>query len=269
MPNRLHDPDKSEAADLARRLPLRILVVEDNSVNQKVILLLLAKLGYTADVANDGMEALQTEDRGYQVLLMDIQMPGLDGIEATRRIRAEWRGSRQPWIVAVTASTIPGTRTKCLDAGMNDYLSKPLQLPALAGALERCGLHLDQVPDSESPYRPVGIDPAQLAVLRDLTSNDPEQLSELTDLFSLNTRHMLDNIHQSFKTADMKQLAHQAHSLKGSSSAMGAVRMSQICLEIEDRARSSDPRTIADQITALEREFSQVLHDLQAAIAGD
>ena len=123
-------------ASLGERHPLRILLAEDNLVNQKLALRLLAQLSYTADVVGDGLQAIGAlEDDGYDVVLMDVQMPELDGISATRRIRSQWP-DRPLWIVAMTANAMAGDREACLAAGMNDYISKPIRPPELAAALQ-------------------------------------------------------------------------------------------------------------------------------------
>jgi CheY-like chemotaxis protein len=120
---------------LAARHPLRILLAEDNAVNQKLALRLLAQLGYTADVAGDGLQAIEAIERApYDVVLMDVQMPELDGLEATRRIRARWPDLPLP-IVAMTANAMSGDREACMAAGMSDYISKPIRPPELARAL--------------------------------------------------------------------------------------------------------------------------------------
>jgi PAS domain S-box-containing protein len=120
----------------ATRHPLRILLVEDNAVNQKLALRLLAQMGYEADVAGNGLEALEAVERQrYDLVLMDVQMPEMDGLEATRRIVAEVPSEQRPWIVAMTANAMDGDREACLDAGMNDYISKPIRVPELVGAV--------------------------------------------------------------------------------------------------------------------------------------
>jgi CheY-like chemotaxis protein len=121
---------------LDRRLD--ILVAEDNAVNQKLALRLLERMGYAADVAGNGLEAISAlERKPYDVVLMDVQMPELDGLEATRRIVARWEGAERPTIVAMTANAMDGDREMCLAAGMDDYLSKPIRTGELAAALSR------------------------------------------------------------------------------------------------------------------------------------
>ena len=143
---RILAPSGSPAPDLvtghlleeqAKAAPGSILVVEDNAVNRKVVVAMLKKLGCRADVANDGLEALAALDRGsYRMVLMDCQMPGMDGFEATRRIRARTGPVARIPIVALTANAMAGDRERCLEAGMDDYLPKPIQLAALKAALE-------------------------------------------------------------------------------------------------------------------------------------
>jgi signal transduction histidine kinase/CheY-like chemotaxis protein len=126
------DLDPEQAA----RHPLRILLVEDNAVNQKLALRLLSQMGYAADVAGNGLEALEAVKRQrYDLVLMDVQMPEMDGLEATRRIVAEVSPERRPWIVAMTANAMEGDREACLAAGMNGYISKPIRVTELVGAL--------------------------------------------------------------------------------------------------------------------------------------
>ena len=132
-------PSESQQIDpeLGRRHPLRILLAEDNPVNQKLAIRLLERMGYAADVAGNGIEAMAAVERGdYDVVLMDVQMPEMDGLEATRQIRAGGL-KRSIRIVAMTANAMAEDREACLAAGMDDYVSKPIRVDALAGALVR------------------------------------------------------------------------------------------------------------------------------------
>jgi CheY-like chemotaxis protein len=129
---------------MAEQLPLRILLAEDNAVNQKLALRLLGQLGYQADVAGNGLEAIAAlERRQYDVVLMDVQMPELDGLDATRRICQRWPPAERPRIVAMTANAMQGDRELCLAAGMDDYLSKPIHTVELVAALSRSGVIAD------------------------------------------------------------------------------------------------------------------------------
>ncbi len=125
-------------AGMAARRPLRILLAEDNAVNQKLALRLLQRMGYRADLAANGLEAIQALERQqYDVVLMDVQMPELDGLEASRRICAKWPRGERPHIIAMTANAMQGDREKCLEAGMDDYVSKPIRVEELANSLRQ------------------------------------------------------------------------------------------------------------------------------------
>jgi CheY-like chemotaxis protein len=139
-------PAPSLDNQMATRLPLRLLLAEDNPVNQKVALLTLGRLGYRADVAGNGLEVLDALRRqSYDVVLMDVQMPELDGLETTRRIVQDVQPSQRPWIIAMTANAMEGDREACLAAGMDDYLSKPVRAGDLIRALEHAIPHASAV----------------------------------------------------------------------------------------------------------------------------
>ena len=125
-------------SELAQRLPLRILLTEDNAINQKVALRLLKRLGYRADVAGNGIEAIEALQRqAYDVILMDVQMPDMDGVEATQIIRHDFRPEQQPHIIALTANALEGDKERFLSIGMDDYISKPVRVHELVEALKR------------------------------------------------------------------------------------------------------------------------------------
>ncbi|MGK7929381.1 MAG: response regulator, partial [Spirulina sp.] len=131
--------EKKVDSSLARQLPLKILVAEDNAINQKLIVHLLKRLGYRADVVGNGLETIASLERQcYDVILMDVQMPEMDGCEATREICRRWTGERRPRIIALTANAMEGDRESCLAVGMDDYLSKPIKMNALVEVLQAC-----------------------------------------------------------------------------------------------------------------------------------
>jgi CheY-like chemotaxis protein len=132
-------------AGMAKRHPLRILLAEDNVVNQKLALRLLQQMGYRADLASNGLEAIESVERQpYDVVLMDVQMPEMDGLEASRRITAKWPTKARPYIVAMTANAMQGDREECLAAGMDDYVTKPIRVDALVQALLQVPNRLDE-----------------------------------------------------------------------------------------------------------------------------
>ena len=123
---------------MALQHPLRILLAEDNVVNQKLAMRLLQQMGYRADLASNGVEAVDSVARQvYDVVLMDVQMPEMDGLEASRQITARWPAGRRPRIVAMTANAMQGDREMCLAAGMDDYITKPIRVPQLVDALHK------------------------------------------------------------------------------------------------------------------------------------
>ncbi len=136
----LSEPRFQLDASLGQRYPMQILLAEDNQVNQKLAIKLLERFGYSADVVDNGLEVLAALDqKHYDLVLMDIQMPELDGLATTRRIRKLWPGNSGPRITAITANALQGDREMCLEAGMDDYLAKPIQVSDLCEALERAG----------------------------------------------------------------------------------------------------------------------------------
>ncbi len=165
-------------------------------INQKVALLLLERLGYAADVAADGEEALAALRRQrYDVILMDVQMPGMDGLEATRRIRDEWPAEERPRIIAVTANALREDREACLAAGMDDYLSKPVLLEDLRAAL--CRGAETAVPAPPSPGRTDG----------DVESFDPKYIDQLRQLQAMTGQELVSPIIDRFLAEAPRRLA--------------------------------------------------------------
>ena len=140
LPQTVGAQEEASAFDvgLARRLPLRILVADDHATNRKLALLILRRLGYEPDMVGDGLEVLAALERQrYDVVLMDVQMPRMDGLETTGEVRRRWPADG-PYIIAMTANAMQGDREACLAAGMDDYVSKPIQVEQLIAALGRC-----------------------------------------------------------------------------------------------------------------------------------
>jgi CheY-like chemotaxis protein len=154
IPVKRKAPDSADSkmenfVNMSRQCPLRILVAEDNGNNQKLIRLILQRMGYLPEIAGNGKEAVASLERQpYDVVLMDVQMPEMDGLEATSRIRSQFPQERQPYIIAMTANAMQGDREQCLAAGMDDYVRKPIRVNELAAALKKCaGEASEQVGD--------------------------------------------------------------------------------------------------------------------------
>jgi signal transduction histidine kinase/HPt (histidine-containing phosphotransfer) domain-containing protein len=231
-------------ADFARKLPLRLLLADDNPINQKVGLSVLNKLGYRADIANNGLEVLQAlEQKAYDILFLDVQMPEMDGLEAARRICQRWPAEKRPRIIAMTGNALMGDREKCLQAGMDDYISKPVRIGDLQAALERWGVGRARKSDTSFFARPKPLAADQLldqAIISELREMPPDNgvsmLRELIDLFVEGVPQRLQQIGQNL--SDAEQLAFQAHALKSMSLNMGAKRIVELARKLEESGRA-------------------------------
>jgi len=226
--------------EMGRRLPLRILVAEDNVINQRLLLGLLDRLGYSADVVANGAEALDALGRRtYDVVLMDVQMPGVDGLEATRLIRERWR-SGGPRVVAVTANAMKEDRDACLEAGMDDYLSKPIRLDELTAALRRCreAAPPPAPPESPGPEAAPLLDPAALERLGAMCDGDEGFVDEMIDTFLAHAPTLVADMRAAIERGDAPAFRRAAHDLKSSSATLGAEALRHRSLELEQQGKA-------------------------------
>jgi signal transduction histidine kinase/CheY-like chemotaxis protein/ligand-binding sensor domain-containing protein/HPt (histidine-containing phosphotransfer) domain-containing protein len=240
---------------------LRILVAEDNVVNQKVALLMLKQLGYEADVVANGQEALAALRRHrYDVVLMDVQMPEMDGLEASRRIREEWPSDDRPRIIAVTANALRGDREACLAAGMDDYLSKPMLLDDLRSALRRLGPEGDLVAAPEDAGGDdESFDPKYLDQLRKLQAVTGQELVEpIVERFLVEAPRRLEDLRQALASGNRTSFVFIAHAFKGSGAQLGAKRLAALCQELEMRGRSGDWQGMEEILDRLDVEIGRV-----------
>ena len=275
---------------------LRILLAEDNTVNQQVAIGLLQKLGYRADAVADGTEVLEALGRiRYDVVLMDCQMPQLDGYEATRRIRQLEQKRTPPFdwkapvhIIAMTANAMEGDREKCLNAGMNDYLSKPVRKKELKAALDRRGqvqpngvaepsvkseqarAHAEtisaQSDKSSSDEMLVDMDR-----LRDVTDDEPDRMQQLIDLYLTQAVPMLDGLNEAIQTNSSGDVARIAHKFVGSSVSCGVEAFTLPLRELERLGHEGDlsgadallddVRHKFPRVQSAFTQFMQTLHD--------
>jgi CheY-like chemotaxis protein/HPt (histidine-containing phosphotransfer) domain-containing protein len=278
-------PREGPLEQLAERVPLRILVAEDNVVNQQVALLLLKKLGYRADMAADGLEALQAlERKSYDVVLMDVQMPKLDGLEATRRIHQRWPEGQRPHVIAATANAMQEEREACVAAGMDDYLSKPIRMEELAAALRRCRPYLappppaparessggsqasSPEPEPQEPPLPAGVlhPPALKRLMDTIGDDDPDVLAALIDTFLRDVPRLVDGARRGLQQGQADEVQRAAHTLKSNGAAFGAMRFSELSRELESVARSGTVEGAAELIERVEAEYESVRIALEA-----
>jgi PAS domain S-box-containing protein len=260
--------------DLAERHPLRILLAEDNVVNQKVALRLLAQMGYRADVAANGLEAIEAVARQtYDVVLMDVQMPELDGFEASREINRRWPGGQRPRIVAMTANAMQGDRELCVAAGMDDYVAKPIRVEELVGALGRVPSHRAAATSTAAAAGSDGTAPATTgaggeidrAVLDRLvaTTGGPF-VSELIDTFGEDARDLLAALRRTLVAQDVDGFRRAAHSLKSTAESLGATTLGALARELEAQARAGSLEGAAERLDRLDHHYARA-----AAALGD
>ena len=249
---------------MANRLPLRVLLCDDNVVNQKVALRLLQQLGYRADLAANGVEALAALDRQpYDLIFMDVMMPAMDGLEATRQIRERQKSKdRYPnfkdpiIIIAMTASAMQGDREKCLASGMDDYVAKPVRLEDVRRMVERWAATAraegdprpasvteetapspvaaaTAAPTTATPAAAPEDSPVDVERLQDFTSGDPNNLRELVDLYLKQTDEQMGQIEAAVKAGDAQQLRRVAHSCAGASATVGMKKLAPMLKDLE------------------------------------
>jgi PAS domain S-box-containing protein len=255
-------PDSTSPMSVVETIapPLHILLAEDNAVNQKVALHLLKRLGYRADVAANGLEVLEALRRQtYDVVFMDVQMPEMDGLTATQKICEEW-GINRPRIIAMTANAMQGDRQLCLDAGMDDYLSKPIRIESLSRALSKCAIHtqpLEQPPESI----------LDRSALQEILQLDPQEgtalLSEVVTSYLEDACKLLQTLKVASLQSDLSTLQRAAHTLKSTSAMLGATQLADLCRELETQARMGTLEQVAPKVRQLEAEYDRVKASLQ------
>ena len=280
---------------LVERYPLRILLAEDNVVNQKVALLMLQQLGYRADVAGNGLEVLEALRRQfYNVVLMDMQMPEMDGLTATRCIGREWSSEKRPYIIAVTANAMQGDREKCLAAGMDDYIAKPIRTAALFEALQKAGEadSKKRTPAENRGGNTNNLEPAAVGIemkavktttdvgevldrqvlesLRQMGGAGAEEIvTEIIGQYLEDAPQRLQGMGEAIASGDSQALRNLAHALRSSSANLGAASFSQLCKQMESLGRSGTIAGAAEKLIELETEYERVATALQAERTGN
>lgn len=253
----------------AETLPLRILLAEDHLVNQKVALLMLERMGYRADVAANGLEVLQALHRQpYDLVLMDVQMPDMDGLEASRQICQQWSADSRPRIVAMTANAMQGDREECFAAGMDDYISKPIHPEELKAALGKCRsraaenlpAQTEQFTDtSNSPDAQTestsALNSKALKALQEMIGDNPSAMSALIECYLAESSKLVEAIATASQAADTTTVCQIAHRLKSSSASLGATRLAELSRALETCGREGNLTGIKTKVSRLQAEY--------------
>ncbi len=236
-----------------QRRPLRILLAEDNVINQKVATRILSQMGYRPDVVHNGVEVLEVLERAkYDVILMDIQMPDMDGLEATRQIRKRYTGARRPWIIAMTANAMDSDRKDCFEAGMDGYLSKPVRIEALEAELTRSSENVGQA-----------VDFSVLAKFGEMTGSGADAVRELVEIFSEETPQTLQQIRVDIDRKQAQGISILAMQLGRACQNFGAERMQTLCSRLQTVGKGGDFAAAAETVERLEEEFQTVKSTLE------
>jgi two-component system, sensor histidine kinase and response regulator len=263
-PNRLMVEDR----------PRRVLLVEDNEVNQALAVAILAKLGYSAEVVGDGREAVEAvAHTAYEAVLMDCQLPVMDGYQATAAIRRREGTARHTPIIAMTAAALPGDRERCLAAEMDDYIAKPLLVADVQAVLSRwlggeviTRTVAGSVDWAESAAEVLDAD--RLVELSDLdTSGSGSALvGRLVECFLARAPADLASLGVAVQCGDATAVAHVAHRLKGAAATLGSVGLVRLCQELEALASAGGLPPADDLLWRLEQEFDRVTSVLDAVV---
>ncbi len=255
---------------LGDRLPLKILIAEDNLINQELAMAMLIKIGYQPDVVDNGLavlEALQVNH--YDLLLLDVQMPEMDGLETADYLVHHWEdlqtGYERPTIIAMTASAMQGDREMCLRAGMDDYISKPIMMESLQRTIEKWAIsgHNDvaiatevEVPLPQS----IVID---ISAIKNLEQINPKLISRMIHLFTVEEAPaLLQNLKEAIVNNDLTNVSYNAHTLKGSSNILGAKNLGQLCLEVELKGKRGDNTGLLDLFSQIEQQYKVACQEL-------
>jgi PAS domain S-box-containing protein len=250
--------------EMGLRNPLQILLAEDNANNQKLALVMLERLGYSADVAINGLEVLEALEReSYDVVLMDVQMPVMDGLEATREIRRRLPAGQQPRIIAMTADAMEEDRRQCLSVGMDDYLSKPVQVKELIAALQMSSgagkRAVRSASAREVDRRGEILDPTALKRVKDTLGKQANAMFPvLLQGFFDDAVRLLSEARQARQQNNPEELRRAAHTLKSSSATFGAMALSNVARELENLARNGDLGGATELIERAEQEYAKV-----------
>jgi signal transduction histidine kinase/HPt (histidine-containing phosphotransfer) domain-containing protein len=251
-------------------LPLQILLCDDNSINQKVAARILQQLGYTPDITANGREALDAMDKKkYDLVFMDVMMPEMDGLAATREIRLRQKaGNAENYksriiIIAMTAQAMQGDREKCLAAGMDDYLAKPIRPGDVSNMISKWTPSKD-IPQAAAPFTPAPAAPpatqeapVEMDRLTEMAGGDKKMMQELIELFNKQTTKQLAQMEVAIQANKAEEVRHLAHSCKGASATMGMAPLAAIFFELEKKGKAAALDGSAALLADAAREFKR------------
>ncbi len=262
---------RAPTADEARAQGRLILLTEDNPTNQDVIRRQLLRLGYACEIAGNGAEALRAWRSGtYALILTDCHMPEMDGYELTGNIRIDERGSgaRIP-IIAITANALQGEAERCLAAGMDDYLSKPISLKALRDTLRKWMPATGDAPSADEALAPVAAAQAPSVVvdervIKDMFGDDPATFKDILGSFVEPSQSIIAAVTAARATRDSEEVKGGAHQLKSSARTIGANALADTCMALEAAGRSAEWDAIDRLVPVAERQMVDVLDYIRA-----
>lgn len=267
---RLDEPESFDAfPTLASSAPLRIMIAEDNPINQKVARGLLQRFGHASEVVDSGRKLLRAAELApYDIIFMDCQLPEMDGLQATRELRRREAGlanGRRTYIVAMTADAVAGARDRCIEAGMDAYLCKPIRLEELHSVLRRALEFVNLYVKRGKQRPPSGvIDPQVMETLRLLRiPGQPDPVPLLIGEFLETAQNRLEEIQGAIMNHDSRTIEYAAHSLRGGAAGIGALLLSELAAELEDGAKHGFMNRTAEMLSQLEDEFQSVRRSLE------
>jgi CheY-like chemotaxis protein len=260
---------QSLTPDQEQDTSLKILLVEDTPINLKLVQHQVQLLGYQWESAENGQQALDklVQDR-YDIVLMDCQMPVMDGYQATQALRQREGKNRHTVVIGMTAYAMQGDREKCLEAGMDDYLSKPVMIKDLKVMLERWSFvvkrngHKQRSKSEDQSSLDLASDPVDWTHLQEISMADPDFQLELVKGFLNDGKSFLAEAKQALAAKDWATLANKAHQIKGASASVAVQSMSEIAVNLDDRAKANNLEGASELVIQLE----QILERIETSI---
>jgi signal transduction histidine kinase/DNA-binding response OmpR family regulator len=260
----------STGSRLGDRVPLKILIAEDNLINQELAMAMLIKMGYQPDVVDNGLAVLEAlQVNRYDLLLLDVQMPEMDGLETASHLVNHWHdlhtGYERPTIIAMTASAMQGDREMCLRAGMDDYISKPIMMDSLQRTIEKwaVGEQINEADAINTVAKDMSSSVIDPAAIKNLQQINPKLIGRMINLFTIEEAPvLLKNLRQAIANNDLQEVNYNAHTLKGSSNILGAKTLGKLCLEVELKGKREDPVGLPDLFAQIEQQYQIACEEL-------